>query len=131
MALIRKRGRADWMGLQVQLMRWQGGKVAQIAGRFGCSERSVFRLSKRRFPKLVLAILGQALHLTHGKSSCLATSDIEAIDRKELLPCGRFDQEDGAGRPAGDGIDGASGQVERIGAAIPDILRELWAAQPL
>ena len=50
---------------------------------------------------------------------------------KEPLPCGIFDPGRAAPRSAGDGIDGESDESERIGAAIPDILRGLWAAQPL
>ena len=124
-AAVRKRSRTDWMGLHVQLMRWQGRKVAQIAGRLDCSERSVFRLSKRRFPRLVLVILGQALNLTHGKSSCAATSQIQTIGPKEQLPRVRVEA---ARRPAGAQIDGAIGKVEQIGAAIPDLLRAHWAS---
>lgn len=123
-AAIRKKSRADWTALQAQLARHQGGKVAEIAGRFGCSERSVFRLSKRRFPKLVLVILGQALNLTHGKSSVVATSDIQAIDSKEQLRRGRVPADP---RPAGEQID----EIDRLGAAIPDLLRGWWAAQGL
>ena len=69
---------------------------------------------------------------THGKSSAVGTWEIKAMgNSKEPLPCGIFDQGRALPRPAGDGIDGESGESERIGAAIPDILRGLWAAQPL
>ena len=131
-ALIRKRGATDWTALRAQLARDRGDKLAAIAGELGCSLRTASRLSKRLFPRIVGAVLSCYYGWTHGKSSAVGTSEIKAMgNSKEPLPCGRFDQGRAAPRPAGDGIDGESGESERIGAAIPDILRGLWAAQPL
>ena len=128
-ALIRKRGATDWTALRAQLARDRGDKLAAIAGELGCSLRTASRLSKRLFPRIVGAVLSCYYGWTHGKSSAVGTWEIKAMGNgKEPLPCGRFDQGRALPRPAGDGIDGES---ERIGAAIPDILRGLWAAQPL
>ena len=131
-ALIRKRGATDWTALRAQLARERGDKLAAIAGELGCSLRTASRLSKRLFPRIVGAVLSCFYGWTHGKSSAVGTSEIKAMGNgKEPLPCGRFDQGRAAPRPAGDRIDGESDESERIGAAIPDILRGLWAAQPL
>ena len=131
-ALIRKRGATDWTALRAQLARDRGDKLAAIAGELGCSLRTASRLSKRLFPRIVGAVLSCYYGWTHGKSSAVGTWEIKAMgNSKEPLPCGRFDPGRAVPRPAGDGIDGESGEIERIGAAIPDILRGLWAAQPL
>ena len=131
-ALIRKRGATDWTALRAQLARDRGDKLAAIAGELGCSLRTASRLSKRLFPRIVGVVLSCYYGWTHGKSSAVGTSEIKAMGNgKEPLPCGRFDQGRAVPRPASDGIDGESDEIERIGAAIPDILRGLWAAQPL
>ena len=131
-ALIRKRGATDWTALRAQLARDRGDKLAAIAGELGCSLRTASRLSKRLFPRIVGAVLSCYYGWTHGKSSAVGTWEIKAMgNSKESLPCGIFDQGRALPRLAGDGIDGESGESERIGAAIPDILRGLWAAQLL
>ena len=102
-AAIRKRVRADWTALQAQLSRDRGDQLAQIAAELGCSLRTVSRLSKRLFPRIVGVVLAHFYGWTHGKSSVVSTSDIQAIDSKEPLPCGMFDEgasraTDGRGR---------------------------------
>ena len=131
-AARRKRAATDWQALRAQLARDRGDMLAQIAGELGCSLRTVSRLTKRQFPRIVGAVLSCFYGWPHGKSSAVGTWDIKAMGNgKELLPCGRFDQGRALPRPAGDGIDGESDEIDRLGAAIPDILRGLWAAQPL
>ena len=123
-AAIRKKGRADWLSLRAQLLRDRGAKLSAIAGELGCTVRTVSRLTKRQFPKLVGVVLAAFYGWTHRKSSCCSTSEIEDVGPKESLRRVHIDQ---ARRPAGEQID----EIDRLGAAIPDLLRGHWAAQPL
>ena len=123
-AAIRKKGRADWLSLRAQLLRDRGAKLSAIAGELGCTVRTVSRLTKRQFPKLVGVVLAAFYGWTHRKSSCCSTPEIEDLGPKESLRRVHIDQ---ARWPAGEQID----EIDRLGAAIPDILRGLWAAEPL
>ena len=127
-AAIRKRGRTDWTALQVQLARASGVKVAEVAGELDCSRRYVFQLSRRRFSRLVLAVLVLALGgVNVPKSSAVATSEIQGIDPKETLRPFTLD----AGTPGHPPPLGELADIERIGPQIADILRGHWAAQGL
>ena len=121
----------DWTALQVQLARLRGNKVQQLAGELGCSDRSIFRLSKRKFPKIVLAILCQFFNMTVRKSSAVPPSKIQGTDQKETLRTGRLDEGPAVKRPAARCTAAEIDEIDALGAAIPDILRSFWAAQPL
>ena len=130
-AAIRKRGRNDFKALGVQLARASGVKVAEVAGELNCSTRFIYKLSKRRFPKLVAVVLALALGVNVPKSSVLHLSEIQAIDLKESLPAFTIDEGKDSKRPAGEGIDGKIDDLEAIGLAIPDLLRSHWDARGL
>ena len=66
---MRKRKRNNWLALQVQLFRQGGGKVAEVAEQFGCSTRNTFKLSRRKFPRIVLVVLCRVLNVNVPKGS--------------------------------------------------------------
>ena len=125
---IRKKGEANWRALRAQIQRAKGDQLAQIAGELGCEIRTVSNLIKRLFPRIMGVILGHLFRWKHSKSSCLATPDIEVIDRKEPLLCFHVEGVQVGERPAERvQVD----EIDRLGPQIGNILRELWAAQPL
>ena len=122
-ALMRKKGRTDWTALRAQLARQKGGKLAEIAEQLGCSLRTVSRLTKRQFPRIVGVVLSHYFGWTHGKSSCCPTPEIQGVDPKESLPRVHIDQQPDSKSPDERCIDPLDAQ----GAMIPDLLRALWA----
>ena len=91
-AAWRKTNRTNWQALQAQLARDRGATVAEVAGELGCSRRYVFQLSKRLFPRLVVAVLVLALGgVNDPKSSALPTPEIQDIGTKEVLGSFTFD----------------------------------------
>ena len=130
-AAIRKRSRADWTGLQVQLMRRQGGKLAAIAGELGCTIRTISNLSKRLFPKIVGVVLSHYFGWKHRSSSAVRTPHKQDVSKGEKLPRFQLAGRPAVKQPAVQWIDGEIDDLEAIGLAIPDLLRSHWAAQPL
>ena len=126
-ASMRKRNRNNWQALQVQLIRQGGGKVAEVAEQFGCTTRNIYKLSKRRFPKLVAVVLALALGVNVPKSSVGFLSQNQGMDQKETLRPFTFDE----GTPAHPPPLGNSVDLDAIAAAIPDLIRSHWAAQGL
>ena len=59
-AALRKMARTDWQALRAQLAR-DRATVNEVAGELGCTRRYVFQLCKRRFSRLVVAVLVLAL----------------------------------------------------------------------
>ena len=95
--------------------------MAQIAGELGCEIRTVSNLIKRLFPRIMGVILGHLFRWKHSKSSCLATPDIEVIDRKEPLLCFHVEGVQVGERPAERvQVD----EIDRLGPQIGNILRE-------
>ena len=131
-AAIRKRGRTDWQALRAQLARASGGTVAEVAAALDCSRRWVFQLSRRRFSRLVLAALVLALGgVNVPKGSAVATSEIQGIDQKELLPAFTIDEGGDQIRPEVAGVVSTIGEIERLGPLIGDLLRAHLVAQGL
>lgn len=93
-AAIRKRTRNDWEALRVQLAR-QGSTVAEVAGDLGCSARFVYKLSKRKFSPLLVAVLLAALGVNVPKGSVGFQAQNSGIDQKETLR--PFTIDEGAG----------------------------------
>ena len=120
-ALMRKKGRTDWTALRAQLARQKGGKLAEIAEQLGCSLRTVSRLTKRQFPRIVGVVLSHFFGWTHGKSSCGSAPEIQGVDPKESLPRVHIDQQPASKSPDERCIDPLDAQ----GAMIPDLLRAL------
>ena len=132
---IRKASRNDWQALRVQLARQGGAKVAEVAEILGCSARFVYKLSKRKFSPLLVAVLLAALGLNDPKSSVGVTPDLTTgRNLKEELRSFSLD-EDAGPVTAVNGFDGAetdgTDEIDRLGLAIPDLLQAHWAAQPL
>ena len=121
--MMRKKGRTDWTALRAQLARQKGGKLAEIAEQLGCSLRTVSRLTKRQFPRIVGVVLSHFFGWTHGKSSCGSAPEIQGVDPKEPLPRVHIDQQPASKSPDERCIDPLDAQ----GAMIPDLLRALWA----
>ena len=85
-AAMRKRNRNNWLALQVQLFRQGGGKVAEVAEQFGCSTRNIFKLSRRKFPRIVLVVLCRVLNVNVPKNSGgFCTSKISGYRHKRDL----------------------------------------------
>ena len=129
-AAIRKRARADWTALQVQLRRDRGGTLAQIAEELGCTVRTISNLSKRKFSKIVGLVLDHLFRWNHRTSSAVNTQK-QDVPKLEKLRRFHVEAVPVVERPAGEGIDGGIDDLEAIGLAIPDLLRSHWAAQPL
>ena len=129
-AAIRKRARADWTALQVQLRRDRGGTLAQIAEEFGCTVRTISNLSKRKFSKIVGLVLDHLFRWNHRTNSAVNTQK-QDVPKLEKLRRFHVEAVPVVVRPAGEGIDGGIDDLEAIGLAIPDLLRSHWAAQGL
>ena len=136
-AAIRKRGRNDWQALRAQLARASGDTVADVAGELACSTRFIYKLSKRRFPRLVALVLALALGVNVPKSSPVATSEIQGIDQKEQLRPFTTDKGGDQMRPDVAGLVSTIGENDQIRAELaalyPHRAADLahWAAQPL
>ena len=105
--------------------------MAEVAAALGCSRRYVFQLSRRRFSRLVVAVLVLALGgVNVPKGSALPTSEIQGIDLKERL--GSFTPSANAAARAEDvaGLPSPIGEIDRLGAQIGDILRAHWGQGP-
>lgn len=123
-AAIRKRGRTNWTALRVQLERDRGAKVAEVAGELGCSTRQIYKLSRRRFPRLVLVVLVLALGgVNVPKSSVRFPSEFQGINQKEHLPA--FTLADGS--PA---HPPPLGKIDEKPPPSADIVAELGALYP-
>ena len=99
-AAIRKRGRNDWQALRAQLARASGGTVAEVAGELDCTSRFIYKLSKRKFPKLVALVLALALGVNVGNSSGGKSLPQKLdIDQKGQLRSGTLDEDGDQIRP--------------------------------
>lgn len=127
-AAVRKRGRNDWTALQVQLARQGGAKVAEVAGQLGCTTRNIYKLSKRRFPRIVLAVLVLAFGVNVLNSSGWSVPQKHgSTDQRETLPTFTLDDV----RPAAPPPLGQTDDIDRVGMAEHgEIVDELAARFP-
>ena len=131
-AAMRKTNRNDWTALQVQLARQGGVKVAEVAELVGCSARNIYKLSRRRFPRLVALVLALALGVNVGNSSGGKALPQRLVDTpKEGLRSGTLAPSTAAKLPAHPRPVGKIDDLDAIAAAIPDLLRGHWASQGL
>ena len=128
MAAMRKRNRNNWLALQVQLFRQGGGKVAEVAEQFGCSTRNIFKLSRRKFPRIVLVVLCRVLNVNVPKGSGGSVHQKHpGTGIKETLRTVSLDEGAGVARPAVRCSDRERDEIDRIGLQICDLLRAHWA----
>lgn len=116
-AALRKMARNDWQALRVQLERDRGATVAEVAGDLGCTTRNIYKLSRRRFPRLVAVVLALALGVNVGNCSGGESLSQKLVDtQKETLPAFTFDEGTPAHPPP-------LGKIEGVGA-LCSVLRQ-------
>ena len=105
--------------------------MAEVAAVLGCSRRYVFQLSRRRFSRLVVAVLLLALGVNVPNCSVLHTSEIQDTDLQETLPAFTIDEDGGDKGPASSLPLGKIDDIDRLGLQIEDILRGHWREREL